>query len=294
MLDLGAGDLSLAAELADQYVPRLAARSKELTLHCVDRLHPDSKLGGRLHADRARLDRLRCYPTPGLHFRFWGGQDMFALGRLKGLRPRYTIAACYAPPTPACAFEPTRLSRAVIERRLRETKGEFRLVREGGEAALEVRHGGQALLFPPWKFEIRGPLALLELVAQRGQLGVLAAVDAEVFWELLAQLLADDCYRPADVVFEPGTLREIFGEVHARLSALQLGEAVALSEIAPLRAALPRVLSTGGEPGPPARFRYVQIRRGAVFEGVPASSTARLFAHMTEEPPPWFVVLVPE
>jgi hypothetical protein len=41
-------------------------------------------------------------------------------------------------------------------------------------------------------------------------------------------------------------------------------------------------------------FRYVEVRRGAVFEGIPASRTAHLFSNMAEEEPPWFMILVPE
>jgi hypothetical protein len=290
LLDLGAGDLSFAEELARQVVPRLAARSKTLTLHCVDRLKPGSALGGRLHADRERLDRLRG--RPGLAFRFWGDQDMFELDGVKGLKPRYTIAACYAPPTPTCALEPTRLSPGLVAEHLRRTKGEFRPVREDGEPALEVRHRGRTLLFPPWKFEVRGPLALLDLVARRGRLAVLASVDGEVFWELLAQLLAEDRFRPRDVIFEEAVLPEVFGEVHRRLAALKVGESLVLSDVAALRAALPRPGEPAGAPS--SGFRYVEVRRGATFPDVPASLTARLFTGMSEEPLPWFLTLVPD
>ena len=293
LLDLGAGDLSFAAELAELYLPRLRQPDKDLTLHCIERLRPGSPLGGRLHVDQDRLERLRHFPSPGLHFRFWGNQDMFELETVKGLRPCYTIVTCHAPATPTFAYEPTRVSRSIIDAHLRKTKGQFRAVRVEGEEALEVLHAGRALLFPPWKFEVRGPLALLELLSRRGRLGVLSAVDSEVFWEILSQLLDDARLRPPDVIFTPSIIADVFGVVHARLAALPVGGSVVLSDVAELRQGIPSVL---GEPaGPPHyRFRYVEARRGAVFAGLPSSQTARLFKDMTEEEPPWFLILVPE
>lgn len=294
LLDLGAGDLSFATELADLYLPRLRQRGKNLTLHCVDRLRPGSTLGGRLHVDQNRLERLRHFPAPGLHFRFWGDQDMFELQTVEGLQPVYTIVTCHAPATPTFAYEPTRVSRSIIDAHLRKTKGEFQPVRVEGEEALEVRHAGRALLFPPWKFEVRGPLALLDLLSRRGQLGVFSAVDSEVFWEILSQLLEDARVRPPDAIFTPSIIADVFGPVHARLAALPVGGSVVLSDVADLRRAIPRVL---GQPaGQPSRyrFRYAEVRRGAVFPGLPSSQTARLFKDMIEEMPPWFLVLVPE
>ncbi|MGH7208980.1 MAG: hypothetical protein ACREIL_06325, partial [Nitrospiraceae bacterium] len=69
---------------------------------------------------------------------------------------------------------------------------------------------------------------------------------------------------------------------------------VVLSDVADLRQGIPRVL--GESAGQPShyRFRYVEVRRGAVFAGLPSSQTARLFKDMTEEEPPWFLILVPE
>ncbi|MGH7209067.1 MAG: hypothetical protein ACREIL_06765, partial [Nitrospiraceae bacterium] len=265
LLDLGAGDLSFAAELAELYLPRLRQRDKDLALHGVERLRPGSTLGGRLHVDQDRLERLRHFPSPGLHFRFCGNQDMFELGTVKGLRPGYTIVTCHAPATPTFAYEPTRVSRSIIDAHLRKTKGEFRAVRVEGEEALEVLHAGRALLFPHWKFEVRGPLALLDLLSRRGQLGVLSAVDSEVFWEILSQLLDDARVRPPDVIFTPSIIADVFGAVHARLAALPVGGSVVLSDVADLRQGIPRVL--GESAGQPShyRFRYVEVRRGAVF-----------------------------
>ena len=40
VLDLGAGDLSFAEELATLYEPQLAAQSRPLIFHCLDRLDP--------------------------------------------------------------------------------------------------------------------------------------------------------------------------------------------------------------------------------------------------------------
>jgi hypothetical protein len=209
------------------------------------------------------------------------------------LAPRYAITACWAPATPTFAYEPTRLSAEIIERELTQTKGHFRPTRYGGEAALEVQHRDRTLLFPPWKFEIRGPLVLLNLLARSSCLGVLGAVDTQVFWEVLAQLLEEECYRPKDQPFTPDNLPAIFGHIYDRLLALAIGETLELSTCAPLRARLPQALP--GFPGTDsAAFCSVVIRRGAVFPDMPASSTARRFGDMVEETPPWMVILVPD
>ncbi len=289
LLDLGAGDLSFIDELAAQYLPPVKTRGHALTVHGLDRLRPGSMFGGPLHADPSRLARLQR--TDRLHFRFWGGVDMLAPALLPDLLPRYTIVTCHAPATPTFALEPSRISPAVMDRHLQQTKGEFKVVREGGEEALEVLHRGRALLFPPWKFEIRGPLALLDVLARRGELCVLTSVDSEVFWELLAQLVADPGLRPADAIFTPALIAELFGTIHQRLMALPVGGSVLLSDLAELRADIP---SGPGRPTGSYRFRHVEIRRGAVFPGMPASSTARRFNEMIEESPPWCLVLVPE
>ena len=293
LLDLGAGDLSFATELADQYVPKLSAQGQPLILHCIDRLNPSSKLGSVLHTDPSRLRTLHQSST-SLQFRFWGDQDMFNLEKTKGLWPRYTIVTCHAPATPTFAFEPSRLSRQLIEDRLRATKGNYRTVRTDGEEALEVLHGGRALLFPAWKFEIHGPLALLHLMARRGKLCVLSAVDTEVFWELLAQLLADERFRPRNVVFTPSTLPEVFGPLYHELSAVPMGRRLDLSTVTDLRPDLPRILDQPASPERSYRFRYVELRRGGVFDGMPASRTARLFKNMAEEAPPWLITLIPD
>jgi hypothetical protein len=159
---------------------------------------------------------------------------------------------------------------------------------------LEVQHGDRALLFPVWKFEIQGPLALLDLLARRGFLCVLGAVDTQVFWEILAQLLDDARYRPNNRPFTSDNLPTIFGEVFERLSRLALGETLILSDCASLRREIPRVLPFHSTQDLFYRFRSVQVRRGAIFSGLPASSTARRFSDMVEESPPWMLVLVPE
>ena len=295
LLDLGAGDLSFAMELVEQYVAPLQQQQRELILHCLDRLQPGSKLGGPLHPERERLNGLRS--RTGLSFQFYGNQDMFDLGHLDQtgkLAPRYTIATCWAPATPTFAYEPTRLSEQVITQELHRTKGTFRQSNFSGEPALEVQHGDRALLFPPWKFEIRGPLALLNLLANRGFLSVLGAVDSQVFWEILAQLLDDTRYRPNNQPFTSDNLPTVFGEVFERLSRLAIGETINMSDCGPLRREIPRVLPSLPTQGSSYRFRSVQIRRGAIFPGVPASSTARRFSDMVEESPPWMLILVPE
>jgi hypothetical protein len=85
----------------------------------------------------------------------------------------------------------------------------------------------------------------------------------------------------------------VFGDIHRRLTDLPLGETVPLDELGPLRSRIPEAAdSTNG--APTFAFRYVSIRRGAMFPGVPVSSTARQFSQMREEAPPWFLALVPE
>jgi hypothetical protein len=295
VLDLGAGDLSFAAELADQYAPKIRQQGGQLTLHCVDRLLPQSKLGGPLHPERDRLRALRS--RPDLSFQFFGDQDMCALDRLDRngqLAPRYAIATCWAPATPTFAYEPTRLSAELIQNELQRTKGLFRQTQYAGEPALEVQHGDRALLFPPWKFDIRGPLALLDTLSRRGHLCVLGAVDSQVFWELLAQLLEADHYRPENQPFTSSNLPMIFGDVYRRLSALAIGDCIDLSLCGALRERIPRVLTTTAPQDSSYRFVSVIIRRGATFPNMPASSTARRFHDMVEETPPWMVTLVPE
>jgi hypothetical protein len=295
LLDLGAGDLSFATELVELYVVPLQQQQRKLIFHGLDRLHPGSKLGGPLHPERERLNSLRS--RTGLSFQFYGNQDMFDLGNLDQagkLAPRYTIATCWAPATPAFAYEPTRLSDQIITEELHRTKGSFRQTRFSGEPALEVQHGDRALLFPPWKFEIRGPLALLDLLSRRGLLCVLGAIDTQVFWEILAQLLDDARYRPDNQPFTPNNIPTIFGGIFERLSRLPLGESLTLSDCGPLRRQIPRVLALHPTQDPSYRFRSVQIRHGAVFPGVPSSSTARSFSDMVEETPPWMLILVPE
>lgn len=295
LLDVGAGDLSFATELVELYVASLQQQQRELILHGLDRLQPGSQLGGPLHPDRERLNGLRS--RTGLSFQFYGNQDMFELGDLDHsgkLAARYTVATCWAPATPTFAYEPSRLSDPIITQELHRTKGLFRQTQFSGEPALEVMHGDRALLFPPWKFEVRGPLALLDLLARRGLLCVLGAVDTQVFWEMLAQLLDDAHYRPDNRPFTPDNLPTIFGRVFEQLSRLAPGETLNLSDCVQLRRQIPRVLPLLPTQDPSYRFRSVQIRRGAVFPGIPASSTARRFPDMVEESPPWMLILVPE
>lgn len=294
LLDLGAGDLTFADEVVASYLPPLQSQGKPLVLHCVDRIEPGSKLAGPLQADPERLARLGGYDSGTLDFRYWGNQDCFDLSQLKKLRPRYTIVSCNAPPTPTVAYEPSRLSASVIEAHLRKTKGHFRKVRVQGEEALEVLDGDKALLFPPWKFDIKGPLALLDLMAGKGHLCILGAVDNEVFWEILAQLPADERYRPTDAIFTQATVRNMFGSLYEQLSALPVGQSLDLASLTNLRQDFPHRVDQRGGSQAPYRFRHVEIRRGATFEGLPAGRTARLFKDMKDEAPPWFLLLVPE
>lgn len=293
VLDLGAGDLSFADELVEQYAPELQQQHRSLILHCLDRLDPRSQLGGPLHPHQDRLRTLRDKVGPT--FSFFGDQDMFALEKLDEtgkLAPRYTIVTCWAPATPTFAYEPSRLSPSIITGDLSRAKGAFRSGRFRGEPALEVQHGERLLLFPPWKFDIIGPLALLNLMAARGALCILGAVDNQVFWELLAQLLDDSRYRPQDRLFSATNLPEIFGEVYDALNHLSIGDSVDLADLGTLRRSGLSPESIDARNHAASAFRSVRIRRGATFPGIPAGSTARKFSGMVEEVPPWFLTLV--
>ncbi len=294
LLDLGAGDLSFAGELVKYYGPELRRQRRQLLLHCIDRLDPGSQLGAPLHPSQERLRTLQ--QTDGVSFAFYGNQDMFDLRSLEErglLAKRYAMATCWAPATPTFAYDPGRLARPIIEEELRRTMGASRQIRYQGERALEVLHGDRALLFPPWKFEIVGPRALLNLLATRGLLCVLGAVDNQVFWELLAQLLEDPRYRPRDRPFTAATIPEIFGDLYVALARLPIGDSLDLSELGTLR----QPLATDKSSSPPnhtlGTFRYVRISRGATFPGIPASNTARQFSAMVEEVAPWFLTLIP-
>jgi hypothetical protein len=78
------------------------------------------------------------------------------------------------------------------------------------------------------------------------------------------------------------------------VSELSHGEAIDLATVVELRQEVPSVLGQSDDEKGSYRFRYVEVRRGALFEGVPASQTARLFSQMKEETPPWMLVLVPD
>ena len=293
VLDLGAGDLTFEQELVDLYLPKLQRRHLPLVLHAIDRLQPGSRVGGVYHVDPHRKKRLQGFADKGVGFRFWGGIDLVDLSTVKGMRSHYSMVTCHAPANPTFSFEPTRLSSEVIREQLTKTRGEFRQSRVDGEDVLEVSHEGRMLTFPPWKFDVAGPLTLLDVMSRRGSLCILSAIDSEVFWETLAQLLADERYRPADVLFSPSTIKDIFGSIYTKLSQLPPGGRMSLSECAELRKSLPRVTQCSDEETEEYGLGYVEIRRGAMFEGMPSSFTAKQFADMKEEEPPWWVIFVP-
>lgn len=294
LLDLGAGDLSFEEELLDQFIPQFQKSGKLFTLHALDRLQPGSQFGGVYHASQERMTRFSQYPPEHLTFRFWGARDMLDLTSLRKGLPNYSIVTCHAPATPTFAYEPTRISPQTIQAHLKETKGNFRTVRVNGEEALEVQHRGRTLTFPSWKFAIRGPLSLLDLIARQGQLCILTAIDGEVFWEILAQLVDNKAVRPSNVIFSEGNVRDIFQEVYDSLSSLKEGERCNLSNVTPLRTQLPHVLEPFPRRSKGFRFRYIEVRRGAVFSDMPASFTARQFSQMSEESTPWCLILIPE
>ena len=290
LVDYGAGDLTFEEELVERYVDAVARLSRDLTLHALDRLDPRDEFSALVRAGKERLNRLRRHPSPHLKFKFFGNQDMLDLTAWRTGCSRYTVAVCHSPASPTFAYEPSRISPQAIQARLRETKGDFRRTMVGGREVLEVLHRGERLTFPAWKFDIYGPLALLDLLSRKGKLCILGAVDMEVFWEILSQLLPDEQARPRDVIFTAENVQKFFGSAYERLLNLAVGEQTVLRDI---RQDLPRVLGAERERGETYGFRYVQIRRGAVFPGVPAGRTARVFGQMTTEAAPWFLTLVP-
>ena len=290
VVDVGAGDLTFEEKVVAQYLAPLEQAGRDLILHALDRLDPRERFGGLVQAERDRLDRLRHHPSSRLQFHFNGNQDMFDLGRRPAGQSRYTVAVCHGPASPTFAYEPTRLGMPAIQRRLRETKGEFRLVREKGRDVLKVLNKGEWFTFPPWKFDVYGPLALLDLLSRKGKGCVLGTVDMEVFWEILSQLLPEETARPQGVFFTESNAGQYLGPAYERLLRLAVGEKTVLSDV---RRDIPRVLGAEGQRGEVYGFRYIEIRRGAVFPGVPAGRTALIFDQMTKEAAPWFLTLVP-
>jgi hypothetical protein len=292
LLDIGAGDLTFEQELVDQYIPQLRARNALIRLHAFDRLTPGSRVGGVYHKNRDREQYLKNFPEEELKYQFWGGMDIEKFAQAKGALPRYTICTCHAPANPAFAYEPSRVDRKLIDEHLRATRGASRLSRYEGEPVLEVSHQGQELTFPPWKFDIVGPLALLQCMTQRSRVGVLSAIDDEVFWELMSQILADDRFRPRNEIFTKKNIPEVFGEVYKELSTLPIGGRVGLSTIATLQDTIPLGKPLREKKSMSSKIHYVEIRRGALWEGVPSSFTARQFSQMKEESTPWWVIIV--
>ncbi len=289
LLDIGAGDLTFEQELVDQYVPQLRSQNITLRLHAFDRLMPGSQVGGVYHKNPDHEGYLKSFPTEELNFLFWGGMDIERFGQTKGALPRYTMCTCHAPANPTFAYEPSRVESSLILKHLQTTRGHFHQSRFKGESVLEVSHHDRILTFPPWKFNVVGPLALLELMGHRSQVGVISAIDDEVFWELLSQILADDQFRPRNKLFNKNNIPEIFGRVYKKLSSLAIGERVDLSKIAELRDPMPFATTPQKQS---FRLRYVDIRRGAFQEGTPSSFTAKQFSHMKEESTPWWIIFI--
>ena len=290
IVDCGAGDLTFEENIVGQYLKKLEGAGRDLLLHAFDRLDPREQFGVLVQAERDRLERLQKNPSPRLQFRFVGNQDMFAPAAWRTGCARYAVAVCHSPASPTFAYEPSRLGQQAIQTHLRETKGEFRRARVNGRDVLKVLNKGEWFTFPPWKFDVYGPLALLDLLSRKGKLCVLGAVDTEVFWEILSQLLPDEGARPRGVFFTESNVGKFFGPAYERLSQLAVGEKMVLSEI---RQDIPRVLDMKKKQGETYGFRYIEIRRGAIFPGIPLGRTAYVFDQMTKEAPPWFLILVP-
>ncbi len=294
LLDIGAGDLTFEQELVDQYVPQLRSQNKMLMLHAFDRLAPGSRVGGVYHKNPDREGYLKSFSPEELKYQFWGGMDLEQFRQAKDALPRYTMCTCHAPANPTFAYEPSRVESALIIKHLQATRGHFHPGRFKGEAVLEVSHQEKILTFPPWKFNVIGPLALLRLMGLRGQVGVLSAIDDEVFWEILSQMLADDQFRPRNNIFTKDNIPEVFGEVYKELSSLAIGGRVDLSKIAELQDPMPFGAMPLDKTSISFKFRYVEIRRGAFWEGIPSSFTAKQFSQMREESTPWWILFIPD
>ena len=290
VIDFGAGDLTFEEQLAGNYLPRLEATGKPLILHCLDRLDPAADVSTLVQAGRERLQKLRQHPSSRLQFGFFSNQDMFAVQEMAIACARYTIAVCHSHASPTFAYDPSRVSNEAIERHLRDTKGEFRRVLRGSREVLEVRHGNEWLTFPAWKFDLYGPLALLDLLSRNGKLCIMGAIDTEVFWEILSQLLPEESARPPEVFYTEENVRKYFGSTYEALAQLAVGERTVLKQP---RQDIPRILGPERDRGERYGFRYVEVRRGALFPGVPAGRTAYVFEQMTREAAPWFLTLVP-
>lgn len=294
LLDIGAGDLTFEQELVDQYVPQLRAQNTLLRLHAFDRLAPGSRVGGVYHKNPDHEGYLKSFPVEELNYQFWGGMDVEQFGYAKGALPRYTMCTCHAPANPTFAYEPSRVDSSFILNHLQATRGQFHPGRYEGESVLEVSHQGKILTFPPWKFHIIGPLALLQLMGERSRVGVLSAIDDEVFWEILSQILADDQFRPPNQIFTKDNIPDVFGEVYKELSALSVGQRIDLSKIAKLRDSIPFGTIPLKATSISWNVRYVEIRRGAFLDGIPSSFTAKQFSQMKEESTPWWILFIPD
>ena len=292
LLDIGAGDLTFERELVDQYIPQLCIHNTPLRLHAFDRLTPGSRVGGVYHANRDHDQYLKSFPPNELMYQFWGGIGIEQFRKVKGALGQYTMCTCHAPANPTFAYEPSRVERKRIQAYLKNTRGESHLGRYEGELVLEVSHRGQELTFPPWKFEIVGPSALLQCMIQKSRVGVLSAIDDEVFWELLSQILADEQFRPPDIVFTKKNVQEIFGDVYQALVSLPIGGRIDLSKVGKLRAFMPSRVLLPEQTTVSSTFRYVEIRRGALWEGIPSSFTAKQFSQMKEESSPWWIIFL--
>jgi hypothetical protein len=290
IVDCGAGDLTFEEMVVEQYLGPLERAGRVLILHAFDRLDPQGTFSAFVQADRDRLHRLRRHSSSALRFHYNGNRDMFDLASWRQDCARYTVAVCNSPATPTFAYEPSRLGPDAIRAHLLQTKGEFRRVKSKGREVLEVVHGGERLTFPPWKFDVYGPLVLLDLLSRKGKLCILSAVDMESFWEVLSQLLPEETARPSGVFLTEDNVRQVFGAVYDQLLRLGIGHKMILPKV---RQDIPRVLGDEGRRGETYGFRCVEIRRGAHFHGVPAGRTAYLFEQMKLEAAPWFLTLVP-
>src|SRR3989475_6695982 len=140
VVDCGAGDLTFAEKVVDQYLGPLERTGRVLILHAFDRLNPQEPFSAFVQADRDRLQQLRRRSSPALRFRYDGNRDMLDLASWRQDCARYTIALGNTPAPAPFAYEPARLGAATTPPHPRQPKGEVLRAQIKGHELLEVVH----------------------------------------------------------------------------------------------------------------------------------------------------------
>src|SRR3989454_1005954 len=136
VVDCGAGDLTFAEKVVEQYLGPLERTGRVLILHAFDRLNPPEPFRAFRQAGRRPPQQLRWRPSPAPRFRYDGNRDMLDIASWRQDCARYTIAVCNSPATPTFAYEPARLGDDAIRAHLRQTKGELGAATVRGRAVL--------------------------------------------------------------------------------------------------------------------------------------------------------------